>query len=151
MNKTNYDKEHNRIQYHNKLKDPKWQKKRLEIFNRDSFTCTLCGDKESTLAVHHKEYAKSGNPWDVDNSKLITVCEQCHQEIETALQYKIDIIKVGKIMGINNNLLLCLSASNKVYFRLYDKNQNLIKGFPLEDEKVAVIDELITVYKERLR
>lgn len=67
--------------YSQKLRDPRWQKKRLEVFNRDLFTCTLCGDKESTLAVHHKEY--NGEPWEVSVDKLITVCEHCHQVVET--------------------------------------------------------------------
>lgn len=30
------------------------------------------------LDVHHKRYAESGNPWDVDASDLITLCHKCH-------------------------------------------------------------------------
>jgi hypothetical protein len=70
----------NTVPYAVKLKDPRWQKKRLEIFNRDNFTCRICGDTETTLAVHHLKY--QGEPWDAPNEKLITVCEDCHIEIE---------------------------------------------------------------------
>ena len=42
--------------YSEKLKNPKWQKKRLEILNRDNFTCIKCGDKETTLQIHHFKY-----------------------------------------------------------------------------------------------
>lgn len=66
--------------YAEKLKDPRWQKKRLEIMNRDNFTCQKCGDTKTTLVVHHFEY--SGEPWDVKNEGLITVCETCHKVIE---------------------------------------------------------------------
>lgn len=42
--------------YSDKLKSPKWQKKRLEIMRRDKFRCRLCKDEETQLSVHHKEY-----------------------------------------------------------------------------------------------
>lgn len=42
--------------YSEKLKDPRWQKKRLEILNRDEFACRFCGDNKSTLNVHHISY-----------------------------------------------------------------------------------------------
>lgn len=48
--------------YSEKLKSPKWQKKRLEILQRDEFTCQHFNDKENTLHVHHIAY--SGNPWE---------------------------------------------------------------------------------------
>lgn len=65
--------------YSEKLKDPKWQKKRLEILNRDEFTCQSCFDNESTLHIHHKVYNKDCEPWDIDNESLITLCEDCHE------------------------------------------------------------------------
>ena len=64
--------------YSEKLKDPRWQKKRLEILNRDKFTCQWCLDSESTLHVHHLWYSK-GEPWDVEDDSLITICENCHE------------------------------------------------------------------------
>lgn len=30
------------------------------------------------LNVHHKQYAENGNPWDVDEKHLITLCKSCH-------------------------------------------------------------------------
>ncbi len=41
------------MKYSEKLKDPRWQKKRLEIFQRDEFHCQQCGDGENTLCVHY--------------------------------------------------------------------------------------------------
>lgn len=65
------------MSYLNKLKSPLWQKKRLEILNRDKFTCQDCGGVESTLHVHHIAYYKE--PWDCPNELLVTLCEDCHE------------------------------------------------------------------------
>jgi len=62
--------------YKEKLLDPRWQKKRLEVLSRDSFTCLRCGDDKSTLHVHHNSY--KGNPWDVKLEELETICASCH-------------------------------------------------------------------------
>jgi hypothetical protein len=64
--------------YSKKLKDPRWQKKRLEILNRDDFTCTRCCDSENPLSVHHLRYFPNVEPWDVPDKDLITLCESCH-------------------------------------------------------------------------
>ena len=63
--------------YSEKLKDPRWQKRRLEILSRDNFICQWCLDTETTLHVHHLFY-EGKNPWDTDDDLLITICEQCH-------------------------------------------------------------------------
>jgi len=69
----------NKKSYAEKLKDPRWQKKRLEILERDEWKCMSCGDKENTLHVHHIFYFPGKEPWDVHNGFLITLCEKCHK------------------------------------------------------------------------
>lgn len=64
--------------YAEKLKDPRWQKKRLEIFQRDNFTCQECKSNENMLVVHHKIY-EGKDPWDTCNEGLVTLCNDCHQ------------------------------------------------------------------------
>lgn len=84
--------------YSEKLKDPRWQKKRLEIMERDNFTCVHCEDKETTLNVHHKKY--NGEPWKSKNEDLETVCEDCHsviEDIESVINGKINLFKIIKI------------------------------------------------------
>jgi hypothetical protein len=66
------------IPYWQKLLDPRWQRKRLEILNRDDFTCLDCGAKEATLHVHHCVYVKGGEPWDPPEEELRTLCNLCH-------------------------------------------------------------------------
>lgn len=74
--------------YSEKLRDPRWQKCRLKVLERDDFTCKKCGDKESTLHVHHKIYPDGLEPWDYEYKLLITLCEDCHQEEEECKQYE---------------------------------------------------------------
>ena len=64
--------------YENKLKDPRWQRKRLEILDRDDWACTGCGDESNTLHVHHKRYTKGSEPWEYEGEDLTTLCEECH-------------------------------------------------------------------------
>lgn len=66
----------NRLRYADKLKDPRWQRRRLEIFQRDEWRCTRCGRDDLTLHVHHVEYV--GEPWEAPDSVLRTLCEVCH-------------------------------------------------------------------------
>jgi hypothetical protein len=68
--------------YAEKLKDPRWQKKKSRIMERDNFTCQLCSDTETTLNVHHLKYDPSGNPWDVEDEFLVTYCYPCHRVVE---------------------------------------------------------------------
>ena len=66
--------------YLEKLKDPRWQKRRLEILERDEWTCQQCGNKKSPLHVHHRYYIKGKDPWDYSNEMLLTLCEECHEK-----------------------------------------------------------------------
>lgn len=79
--------------YAEKLRDPRWQKKRLEIMERDEFRCRWCLDDTKTLNVHHWFYQRGASPWEYDEESMITVCEDCHEKITTAL------ITLHKILG----------------------------------------------------
>lgn len=68
--------------YSAKLKDPRWQKKRLEVFNAHDFTCQMCGAKDETLHVHHVNYHKGAKPWEYELHELRCFCERCHKEVE---------------------------------------------------------------------
>lgn len=60
------------------LRHPKWQKKRLEIMQRDNFSCRFCFDTESTLNVHHDNYWPGHLPWEYPDNIFYTLCEACH-------------------------------------------------------------------------
>jgi hypothetical protein len=65
--------------YSEKLRDPRWQKKRLCVMQRDGFACRDCGDEKSTLQVHHCHYEKGG-PWMTNERFLLTLCADCHEK-----------------------------------------------------------------------
>lgn len=67
--------------YYEQLKDPRWQRKRLEILNRDNFTCQDCKSENTSLHVHHTHYTKNTLAWEYDSNSLITLCECCHDTI----------------------------------------------------------------------
>lgn len=64
--------------YFEKLKDPRWQKKRLEALEAAQWTCASCADKDSTLHVHHRQYFKGREPWEYEVGQLEVLCEDCH-------------------------------------------------------------------------
>jgi len=68
-----------REEYLAKLRDPRWQKRRLAILNRDNFTCRFCGATDKTLHVHHAHYERGKEPWEASAYLLLTLCEDCHE------------------------------------------------------------------------
>lgn len=67
-------------------KDPRWQKLRLKVMERDEFKCRQCNSGDTTLNVHHHWYEKDGNVWDSPMQALVTLCEDCHREREEWIQ-----------------------------------------------------------------
>lgn len=65
--------------YAEKLRDPRWQRKRLQILERDNFTCIICKIPGRHVQCHHILYAKK-DPWDYPDYLLQTLCEECHEE-----------------------------------------------------------------------
>lgn len=69
------------MEYSEQLKSPKWQKKRLEILNRDEFKCNSCLNDSKQLHVHHKFYKKDLLAWEYKDNVYTTLCEECHNKI----------------------------------------------------------------------
>lgn len=87
--------------YSEKLRDPRWQKKRLEVMNRDKFTCQICLDDKKTLNVHHLYYRRGCEPWDYDASELITLCQECHEfESENRAGAEAQLLEALKVRGV---------------------------------------------------
>jgi len=72
--------------YFEKLRDPRWQRKRLEIMERAGFACEKCGDKTSTLNVHHGYYEKGLEPWEYESNTLWCLCESCHEDAQDLMR-----------------------------------------------------------------
>lgn len=65
----------------NQYKDPRWQKKRLEVMEANDYTCEICGDDRSTLNVHHKHYDYEKRIWEYDVEDFQCLCEDCHEKL----------------------------------------------------------------------
>lgn len=113
--------------YSEQLKDPRWQKKRLEIMQRDEFFCHSCSDNQGTLNVHHLSYKKNYNLWDYDNSDLITLCEFCHNKATENSRKSIALIRKNAIDIV----------SSEQYFEIL----NILDGF--DWEKLVKVHRLI--------
>ena len=50
--------------YSEKLADPRWQKKRLEVFNAAGWRCQECRAEDKPLHLHHSFYPTGcEGPW----------------------------------------------------------------------------------------
>lgn len=130
------------VSYSEKLKHPMWQKRRLEILTRDNFTCKLCGDTETTLHIHHKEYQKGKDPWDYPDHVLDTLCMHCHRVVEEAKDYG-DYIKVVKVLDT------CGHSHYIAYLRERDENKQLRVVFIYKDP-LGKLDVLLVLRDETI-
>lgn len=75
--------------YWEKLRDPRWQRKRLEVMQKNDFKCQNCKDvlnidsDDLTLNVHHAWYEKI-DPWEYEEECYQCLCEPCHKIAEKA-------------------------------------------------------------------
>jgi hypothetical protein len=76
--------------YLEKLKDPRWQRKRLEAMQAAEFRCQWCQDDSTSLNVHHKDYLKGHEVWEYDIEQLAVLCEVCHKSGHN----EVDILKL---------------------------------------------------------
>lgn len=65
--------------YYELLQDPRWQKKRLELFQAADWRCLDCGESNRTLHVHHSYYERGVKPWEYPNESLTVLCRDCHK------------------------------------------------------------------------
>lgn len=67
------------MKYSEKLLDPRWQKRRLQLLEKAEWTCSACGEEKETLHVHHGAYLKGFDPWDYPDEMLHVYCHDCHE------------------------------------------------------------------------
>lgn len=69
------------ITYSEKLKDPRWQKKRLRVLEAAGWKCEFCGASDKALHVHHLKY--TGEPWDAPMEDLEALCQDHHDLVHS--------------------------------------------------------------------
>lgn len=98
--------------YAEKLRNPRWQKKRLHIFERDGWACRKCCSTTRTLHVHHNYYIPCTDPWDYVDSALFTVCDDCHKCEEDWKQIVNETVvlslRVGGALNSDIQAIACL-------------------------------------------
>jgi hypothetical protein len=142
----------NAKKYSEKLKDPRWQRLRLKVMNRDNFKCQICGDTENTLHVHHLKYELYKEPWEYEINALKTLCESCHQNEHLSYQDAFNELKNAlPNSGYTSNEVYALSE----FVKDIDSN---IAGYPpfFEILKFAalnsdVFNELSNKYFESIK
>ncbi len=80
--------------YSEKLRDPRWQKKRLQIFERDNWTCLCCSSKDRELQVHHVVY-RHLDPWGYPDYLYQTLCNKCHEERQVVTDKIVDALRIS--------------------------------------------------------
>lgn len=116
--------------YAEKLKDPRWQKRRLEIFQRDNFRCRICFATDKTLHVHHACYRPKVDPWEYEDFELRTLCESCHQTVG-------DLVHT---IGI-------LLPQCEIHFDAYSSLTQLLLQEDYEEADESEIATLLNVYR----
>jgi hypothetical protein len=124
--------------YAEKLKDPRWQKKRLEIMERDNWTCQICGTKEKTMHTHHLIYIKGREPWDYTDVALQCLCEDCNEK-----EGRVPVVTVEDLSSINT-MVGCINGNGEDKIHLWGMAvkiaQNWVKIKESEDRKSRVDD-----------
>jgi len=134
--------------YQKKLSNPLWQKRRLEILQRDGFICQKCNDDKTELHVHHKNY--KGEPWEADSDDLESLCAHCHLIIS---KFKYSYIKILKyrISGDQStpNYCICLDEEGSVdlvSFKVDGSLEKIVMTFP--ENSVLIKDMYMLMFNK---
>ncbi len=109
--------------YSEKLKDPRWQKRRLKVLEKHRWTCEDCGGTASTLEVHHCYYITGRQPWEYDDDLLMCLCSCCHQQRQTwersaHVQLAI-VLRVMPVAEVKSESILQIERWLKIRDRLF--------------------------------
>jgi len=126
-----------------KYKDPRWQRRRLEIMQNVGFCCEGCGSTSKTLNVHHKLYRKGHEPWEYNDLELMCLCEECHEgwhwlkeNFNVALQY-IDLHAYREVVGYAIGVgLRSAHPETEVYFKTDEGKRGAARALNVSDEEI---------------
>ena len=134
------------ITYAEHLKDPRWQRKRLERLQLAEFRCENCDDETKTLHVHHKFYRKGAMPWEYTDQELEVLCEDCHESIHqlrsrlNAAVTQLDVYDVHRLLGYAQALHMWGLGDNPGRLKLenyeHAEGASDVIGFPMGAEQI---------------
>jgi hypothetical protein len=111
--------------YSDKLQNPLWQRKRLEVLQRDNFCCNTCGNTKRTLHVHHKTYIYGKKPWEYELDNFDTLCNICHELIER-LRKEYNVLKKSDVLFIKKRVSSKGTLLYYLYCKQHDEQENRV-------------------------
>lgn len=121
--------------YAEKLKDQRWQKKRLELLEAANWECRsgFCENPKPnpTLHVHHKLYIRKTDPWDYEDWVYAVLCDECHdkaqremEEAHAALARNADLMAVCSM--VNDMPEELQQEASNVMFQLFGRGARTV-------------------------
>jgi hypothetical protein len=94
------------------MKNKSWQKRRLEILNRDKWDCQnpYCEHLSDILEVHHKDYIPGHKIWEYPDDMLISLCSACHGKEQERTDAETMLINAMKMKGFMLGDILSLAC-----------------------------------------
>jgi len=126
-------------EYERLLNDPHWERKRVKIFKRDGYKCTVCESKRKLECHHTFYYEDYRQPWLYPDDSLLTLCHDCH--VNFHLHNEIAVIS-APVYKKKNNKMNC----NKI--KIKHKRQTKFKAGTIYRR---VMRKINGEYKEVLR
>lgn len=107
-----------KIEYANKLKDPRWQRRRLEVMSRADFKCEECSNDRMELHIHHLRY--QGDPWEARDEDLRCLCSSCHgkkhpDKVNKKKRGPVTELEIGGLPSLEENLIRSLENEPDVF------------------------------------
>jgi len=120
--------------YAERLKHPKWQRRRLQIMSAADWKCVRCQAADQPLNVHHKLYRDGAEPWEYADDELVCLCEQCHENEHRDVFTRAEVLKLieSALAGAAKKFDDLLARNNEFYDRLFGEHFELLR----------VVDEL---------
>jgi hypothetical protein len=104
--------------YSQKLKDPRWQRRRLQVLEAANWKCERCEAADKTLHVHHNFYRSKSEPWEYPSHAFAALCEECHELAEVdrrELQSCIESIYEAEFAAVNLHSALGLLKGLRMF------------------------------------
>jgi len=95
--------------YQAKLKDPRWNLKRLEVLEACDFTCTRCRRSGVPLEVHHIAYKPRTEPWEYPTSNFEALCPRCHSDHHDAFRPEAPM-PADQVLAAARNIVSTIAA-----------------------------------------
>lgn len=108
------------MSYHDDMKTATWQKRRLQLLERDKWKCQNhdCTGESQQLEIHHIDYIPGQKIWEYPDDMLLTLCSKCHskeQERDPAERMLINSMRMKGFM-VGDVLALSVKIDNEPRF-----------------------------------